>query len=233
MYEVLWHTHPVSAGLGFKYWIWTQFWQDVEVAHSLADWVLNVCLPKNQARVWPALYTFDSWLPGLAARMLVTGNADQSWKDGSGQQVGLLWFPVTPIQRSWGLWPFTEGWEAARFDFFFLSSLFCCYVFFFFLFQIFFSPGFFFLPLPPVICFFLLSFHFIYLFFHNGANLCLYNSVMLVNYKAKMWGNHYPFLWRSLLPPLIHCQSLPYFKLHTTVLAAIHIHDSTQTTPIH
>ena len=26
----------------------------------------------------------------------------------------LLWFSVTSIQRSWGLWPFMEGWEAVR-----------------------------------------------------------------------------------------------------------------------
>jgi len=25
----------------------------------------------------------------------------------------LLWFP--PIQHSWGLWPFMEGWEAVSF----------------------------------------------------------------------------------------------------------------------
>ena len=177
MYEVLWHTHPVSAGLGFKYWIWTQFWQDVEVAHSLADWVLNVCLPKNQARVWPALYTFDSWLPGLAARMLVTGNADQSWKDGSGQQVGLLWFPVTPIQRSWGLWPFTEGWEAARFDFFFLSSLFCCYVFcFFFCFRFFFLQAFFsFLSLQLFVSF--CSPFILFIYFFTMGQTCAYTRV--------------------------------------------------------
>ena len=42
----------------------------------------------------------------------------------------LLWFPVTSIQRSWGLWPFMEGWEAVRL---FSSSsysfpLFCLFV---------------------------------------------------------------------------------------------------------
>ena len=158
---------PGFSRLGFKYWIWTQFWRDVEVAHSLADWDLNVCLPNNRVRVWPAPYTFDSWLPGLAARTPVTGNADRSRKDGSGQRVHLLWFPVTPIQHSWGLWPFTEGWEAARFDIFFSS-------FFFFQFFFLFFFSFFFL-LPVSFCSFFLCFlKFLILFISLSLSTCTF-----------------------------------------------------------
>ena len=50
----------------------------------------------------------------------------------------LLWFPVVPIQCSWGLWPFTEGWEAVG-CFFFLSSVFLPLFFFLFFFFFHFS----------------------------------------------------------------------------------------------
>ena len=65
------------------------------------------------------LYRFLTTPP--TAKTPVTG------KDGSGQRVRLLWFPVAPIQRSWVLWPFTEGWEAVGcflFCFVFLLLLF-------------------------------------------------------------------------------------------------------------
>ena len=42
----------------------------------------------------------------------------------------LLWFPVVPIQCSWGLWPFTEGWKAV--GCFFFSSIFLPLFFFLF-----------------------------------------------------------------------------------------------------
>ena len=94
--------------------------------------------------------------------------------------------------------------------FFLILSFFFSVCLFFLLLQVFFS----FLSLQVFFLFALI------LFFHNGANLCLYNSVISVNYKTKMWGNHYLFLW-SLLPPHPLSKLTIFLKLHTTVLAAI------------
>ena len=46
-------THFQPARPGFKYWIWTRFWREVEMAHSLADWDLNVASPIIELRVRP------------------------------------------------------------------------------------------------------------------------------------------------------------------------------------
>ena len=43
----------------FKYWIWTQFWREVEIAHSLADWDL----PNNQVKGSAPAYRIDSQWP--------------------------------------------------------------------------------------------------------------------------------------------------------------------------
>ena len=98
--------------------------------------VLNICLPSNRVGVWAAPYTYRFSTTPPTVRTPVTGNADQSQKDGSRQRVRLLWFPVALTQRSWGLWPFTEGWEAVAFFFrcFFLLLLFffCLFVSLFF-----------------------------------------------------------------------------------------------------
>ena len=91
-------------------------------------------------------------------RMLVIaiGNADRSRKDGSGQRVCLLWFPLAPIQRSWGLWPLTEGWEAVGFFLFRLSLSLSLSLFNFFILIFFFplSPSFSFPNFFFFLCFF-------------------------------------------------------------------------------
>ena len=97
------------------------------------------CLPNNRVAGSAPAYRIDSRRPRPTARTPVTGNADRSRKMGLGNGC-LLWFPVyTPIQRSWGLWPFTEGWEAARLFLLFFSSSSSSFFLLFFSFSLLFS----------------------------------------------------------------------------------------------
>ena len=99
-----WQLATRFSQLGFKYWIWTQFWWEVEVACLLADWGSEYLPPNNRVGGWAILYTYRFLMTRPTARMPVTGNADQSRKDSSRQRVRLRWFPVVPILCSWGLW---------------------------------------------------------------------------------------------------------------------------------
>jgi len=108
--KVRWCTSPVSVSWGLA----IEFECNFGVVSSLQTGVLNICLPNNRVRVWAAPYTYQFLMTWPTARMSVTGDADWSRRDISGQRVRLLWFPVVPIQCSWGLWPFMEGWDASR-----------------------------------------------------------------------------------------------------------------------
>ena len=140
---------------------------NIEFEHSFGGklrWLIRL-----QTGIWmlPPHNRFLTTPP--TARTPVTGNAD--WSLGNRC---LLWFPVyTPIQRSWGLWPFTEGWEAVG-CFFFLPLLRFFFIFkflifkkkfLFFIFLFFVSQSFFFLSSPN-----LFNFSFFFFFLMKKGN---------------------------------------------------------------
>ena len=77
---VHWRAHPFSAGWGLNIEFEPSFGGKSRWRVRLQTGVLNICLPNNRVRVWATPYTFDSRLPGPAARKPVTGNADRSRK---------------------------------------------------------------------------------------------------------------------------------------------------------
>ena len=82
--------------LGLKYWIQTIFLHEIKVAPSLADRILIFASQSSSTRLGHSAH--NSWLPGLAAKMLVTGNADERKKTTLGNRLTSCDSQCTPIQ---------------------------------------------------------------------------------------------------------------------------------------